>query len=62
MKKWSKLYEMRNKRGWTRAEVAEAVGVNEVTVWRWDKESSKMLLCHAHEVAKILRCKMEDFI
>ena len=62
MKKWSRFYEVRMKRNLARAQVAQALGVSEVTVWRWDCDTSKMLLCNAHAAAKLLDCNIEALI
>jgi transcriptional regulator with XRE-family HTH domain len=53
------ILELRKRRGWTQAELAERVGVSQATVSSWERDVQPSA-GSTYKLAQVLGCTMED--
>ena len=56
------LVDLRQEAGLTQEALATMLGVDHVTVWRWEKNDRQPSLYQLQPLAESLRCRIEDIV
>lgn len=62
MKKMTKIEQARRLAGYTQAEVAEMLGLNQMTISNWENGKTMPKVSKLYEMSKLFNVTMEDLM